>query len=76
MADCPACLVKPGASKSAKVAWGVAVVALALLAAVLLLRPGTPTWTIAGGGGLLLLGLLLCPLMMGAMMFMMMRRGH
>lgn len=76
MADCPACLVKPGASKSSRVAWGVAVVALLLLATVLLLRPGSIGGSFAGAGGLILLGVLICPLTMGAMMFLMMRKGH
>lgn len=76
MADCPACLVKPGTSQSSKVAWGVAVAALLLLAVVLLLGPGSLGGSLAGLGGLVLLGALLCPLTMGAMMFLMMRKGH
>lgn len=76
MADCPACLVKPGASKSAKVAWGVAIMALLLLAGVLFWGPGSTGGKLAGGGGLLLLGALICPLVMGGMMFFMMRKSH
>lgn len=68
--------MKPAASRSAKVGWFVAAVALVLLVAVLVLRSGTATWTLAGGGGLLVLALLLCPLVMGATMFFMMRGGH
>lgn len=76
MPDCPACLVKPNASKSARVAWAVAVTALLLLVAVLFLRPGSTGGTLAGAGGLILLGTLLCPLVMGGMMWFMMRKGH
>ena len=74
--DCPACLVKPSSSNSAKIAWAVAVVALVLLVVVLFLGPGSTGGTIAGAGGLVLLGALICPLAMGAMMFFMMRNKH
>lgn len=76
MADCPACLVKPGASSSSKVAWGVAVVALLLLAGVLFFGANSTGGAVLGAGGLVLLAVLICPLAMGAMMFFMMRKSH
>lgn len=77
-ATCQHCLVPPPADRSAKIAWTVAGVAVALLLAVFFLggsRTGAGT-AVAGFGGITLLALLACPLMMGAMMWYMSKKGH
>lgn len=71
--NCPQCAAAP-ASRSAKVAWGVAAVAVALLVGVFLYGAASRGGLLlAGGGGLVLLALVACPLTMGGMMWMMMR---
>lgn len=75
---CEHCLVPPPRDRSAKIAWTVAGIAVALLLVVFFLgaantRSGT---LLAGAGGLGLLALLACPLTMGAMMWFMMRKQH
>lgn len=69
-------MVHPNRPGSAKIAWAVAAVAVALLLMVVFLKLG-PTGNLAAGfGGVALLGLIACPLIMGGMMWMMMRKGH
>lgn len=77
-ATCQHCLVPPPTNRSAKVAWTVAGVAVALLLAVFFLGGSTTLagTSVAGVGGLTLLALLACPLMMGAMMWFMNKKGH
>lgn len=71
--SCPHCLVPPPANRSAKFAWTVAGIAVALLLAVFFLggaRSAGGTF-LAGASGLTLLAVLACPLGMGAMMWFM-----
>lgn len=76
-ANCQHCLVPPPAERSAKIAWTVAGVAVAILLAVFFLGANSAGGTLlAGAGGLSLLALLACPLTMGAMMWSMMRKRH
>ena len=74
--DCPHCRVQPGKPGTAKVAWIIAGIAVALLVAVFVAGFGTTTGNLFASGGLVLLVTLACPLVMGGMMFFMMRKGH
>jgi predicted phage tail protein len=71
--DCPHCLVRPGGSGSAKVAWTIAIIAVILLVGVFFYGVGSTGGTLLGFGGLALLAILACPLVMGGMMWFMMR---
>lgn len=77
-ATCQHCLVPPPTNRSAKIAWIVAGVAIALLLAVFFIGgAGSSGGTLlAGAGGITLLALLACPLTMGAMMWYMNRNKH
>lgn len=74
---CAHCLVPPPTNRSAKIAWTVAGVAVALLLIVFFMGANSAGGTLlAGAGGLGLLALLACPLMMGAMMWSMTKKQH
>lgn len=76
-ATCAHCLVPPPTNRSAKIAWTVAGIAVALLLVVFFLGASSTGGTLlAGAGGLGLLALLACPLTMGAMMWFMMKKQH
>lgn len=76
-ATCEHCLVPPPTNRSAKIAWTVAGIAVALLLIVFFMGANSAGGTLlAGAGGLSLLALLACPLTMGAMMWFMMKKGH
>lgn len=76
-ATCAHCIVPAPTSRSAKIAWTVAGIAVALLLVVFFMGAGSTGGTLlAGAGGLGLLVLLACPLTMGAMMWFMMRKQH
>lgn len=76
-ATCQHCLVPPPTNRSAKIAWTVAGVAVALLLIVFFMGANSTGGTLlAGAGGLGLLALLACPLTMGAMMWFMMKKKH
>ena len=73
---CEDCLVPAPTNRSARIAWTVAAVAVALLIVVFFLGVGSAPSTFLAAGGFGLLGLLLCPVLMGGMMWMMMRNKH
>ncbi len=76
-ATCAHCIVPPPTNRSAKIAWTVAGIAVALLLIVFFMGANSTGGTLlAGAGGLGLLALLACPLTMGAMMWFMMKKQH
>lgn len=75
-ATCEHCLVPAPTNRSAKIAWTVASIAIALLILVFFLGVGSNPSTLLAAGGFGLLGMILCPIVMGGMMWVMMRKKH
>lgn len=75
-ATCDQCLVPAPTNRSAKIAWTVAAIAIALLIVVFFLGVGSWPSTLVAAGGFGLLGALLCPVVMGGMMWFMMRKNR
>jgi uncharacterized integral membrane protein len=76
MADCPLCVVKTPRTRSEKVAWAIASIAVVLLLLVLVVGVGSAPGNLLAFAAVPLLAVLVCPIVMGAMMWMMMRKGH
>lgn len=75
-ATCEHCVVPAPTNRSARIAWTVAGLAIALLIVVFFLGIGSNPSTLLAAGGFGLLGMLLCPIIMGGMMWVMMRKKH
>lgn len=72
-AGCPECMASMHRTKSAKIAWTVAAVAVLLLVGVFFYGASSRPGLALGAGGFALLAIIACPIMMGLMMWMMMR---